>query len=114
MFPRSTSATVAPSSRARRAAVTPAGPPPITTTLNTVQLTFWTFRPVGQRPQPKRGVSRLYRLPDHRDQFSTQPVEGSLLPEPGREVLERPCGIVLLAVEAAVYKSLDAAAQRGE
>src|SRR3954454_7967723 len=111
MFPRSTSATVAPSSRARRAAVTPAGPPPITTTSNTI-------RPLSSRSarrnQPQRGVLGPHGLVDNRDQLPSQPVEVRLLAQPGRERRERLRRIVLPPVEAAVYKVLYALAQRVE
>src|SRR5215212_6047556 len=111
---RSISATVAPSSRARRAAVTPAGPPPITTTSNTVRLPLTSFPSVRRRPQPQRDVLGLHSLPYHRDQLTTQPVEVSLLAQSSGERPERPGRVVLAPVEAPVYKRLDAAAQRIE
>src|SRR5687768_12603094 len=105
MFPRSTSATVAPSSRARRAAVTPAGPPPITTTSNTVRAPLGPLGPAW-RPQPQRGVPRLHRLVYHRDQRPAQPVQIRLLAQFRGETLERLCCVVLPPVEAAVDKAL--------
>src|SRR5215203_3530107 len=106
MFPRSTSATPAPSSRARRAAVTPAGPPPITTTSNTVRPALASLP--ARRPQPQRDVPRLHRLMHDRNQLTTKPVEVSLLAQCGRESRERLDGIVLASVEAAVDKALGA------
>src|SRR5919199_4567939 len=88
MFPRSTSATSAPSSLARSAAITPAGPPPITTTSNIFRLAFaepQVHRPILRRPQPQRDVRRLHRLPHDRDHLITQPVEVGLVPQPDRE-----------------------------
>src|SRR5215212_9992995 len=115
MLPRSTSATSAPSSRARRAAITPAGPPPTTITSNILRLTFsGSHRPVPRRSQPERSVLRLHRAPYHSHQLVAQRLEVRLLPQLGAESGQGLRRIVLVAVEAAIDEALDAPPQRVE
>jgi hypothetical protein len=57
-------------------------------------------------------VRRLHRLPDHLYQIISQCFEVGLIAKLGRESFQGLCGVVLPAVEAAIYKRLDAASQR--
>src|SRR5215203_6512046 len=61
--------------------------------------------------QPQRDVCWLHSLPDHSQQIVTQGVEVRLVSELGREGFQGLSSVVLLPVEAAVYKPLDAATQ---
>jgi hypothetical protein len=56
----------------------------------------------------------LDRLVDHRQQLALQGVQVNLIPEPGREPLHGPRGVVAAAVKAPVDHPLDAVAQRLE
>jgi hypothetical protein len=85
--PRSTSATSAPSSRARKAAVIPAGPPPTVTTSNIFRLLLQRFdcivRSYGSAAT--RDARWLHRLPAHtgtemRISMGTRPRRVRLVP----------------------------------
>src|SRR5919107_5917096 len=72
MFPRSTSATSAPSSRALSAAVTPAGPPPTTTTSKDIGSPLSSLSIIVPGLQPERDVLRPYGLLHDGEQAPTQ------------------------------------------
>jgi hypothetical protein len=59
-------------------------------------------------------VRRLHRLVDYLSKLDGERLEVDLVAQPGAEGLERPLGVVLPAVEAAVDDPLDAAADRLE
>src|SRR5215213_4337887 len=63
---------------------------------------------------PQREVDRLHRLPHYFHQIIAQGLEVCFVPELGREGFQSLPGIVLAAVEAAVYKGLDAPSQGSE
>src|SRR5918998_1064589 len=73
-----------------------------------------SFQLAIRRLQPQRDMLRLHRRPDDREQIRVQLCQVRLLAQPGREVFERPPGIVLLAIETPVYSRLDAPPQRVE
>jgi hypothetical protein len=57
--------------------------------------------------QPQRDARRLHGLPHNRYQLGIQAVQVCLLSQPGGECFECLPGVVLAAVEAAVYERLD-------
>src|SRR5215211_8559619 len=61
--------------------------------------------------QPQVHVSGLHRLADHPHEALSEPVEVRLVPQGGREGFQGLSRIVVAAVEASVYKRLDAAPQ---
>ena len=61
--------------------------------------------------QPQRDVGGLHSLPHYRQQFVVPRVEILLLAQPGREGFEGLPRVVLPALEAAVYESLDSTTQ---
>src|SRR5215210_5284392 len=61
--------------------------------------------------QPQSDVLRLHCLPHHSHQIVAQGIEVRLVTQRGRERFERLCGVVLVAVEAAVYERLGAPPQ---
>src|SRR5215211_7821239 len=61
--------------------------------------------------QPQGEVGRLHRLPHHAHQVIAQSVEVCLVPKLRRKNVESLAGVVLAAVEAAVYEGLYTAPQ---
>ena len=66
------------------------------------------------RPQPQGDARRLHRLSNHAHQIVAKSVQIGLVPEFGRQSFEGLGSIVLAAVEATIYKRLDATTQRVE
>src|SRR5215207_170607 len=64
--------------------------------------------PLGGVAEPERGPGRLHGLVDHGQQLAMQGVQVDLVPQPGREPLHGPAGVVAAAVEAAIDPGLDA------
>src|SRR4028118_1415846 len=64
--------------------------------------------------QPQRGVLGLHGAPGYPYQVCAQSFEIRLFSKPGVEGLKSLCGIILPAVETAVYESLYPSAQRVE
>src|SRR3954467_6903814 len=66
------------------------------------------MRPGIVTREPERHVRRLDGLVDDADELALQGVEVELVAQPAAEALQRECGVVATAVEAAVDRRLDA------
>ena len=66
------------------------------------------MRPGIVTGEPERHVLRLDGLLDHADELALHRVEVELVAQAAAEALQRACGVIAAAVEAAVDRGLDA------